>query len=657
MLLKVLHDFAKERNLFETVHLQKRTVHFLIPTDSNGNLIGNGIIPLSTKDANGKDRLGMELSMPRFPGENNGGKAFFLSDSCAAILGIEKNSGTGLLVEAKRLENPAKSFLHFWQRIMDAYAATKLPQMKALLSFKAKYLEVKNGTVSRQVPFIEIRSGKQDKTSEVGAKVSGGGWERLERATLSFQVDGNIIFDGNDLNHPITQYWNDVFRKEAFAGDEDPGDRSTVQSKGMCMVTGQADVPIARSHKPKILGIPNLSSGGYIVSFAKECPSFSSYGFEMGGNAPISEKVAASYALALQTLIDDENASVKVGKVKVCFWAKETANASTFFAQMLQKPDPKAVADFLKSPWAGMDRSLVKKDAFYSVTLAGNAGRVVVRHWMQQTVESARENFKKWFEDLDIRPIRSSSAGDAKKKRQVKEGTPPLAIFRLACATVRDAKDLQTDVAAQLYRAALEGTTPSVTLLKPIIAEFQSALVSDSKEKPRYPYNESRFALLKLVLNRNQKKGGFVIEPIVCETDDTAYNCGRLLAVFDELQDAAHEYKLEGPGVVERYYGTASSAPNSAFGILWRLHQHHLRKLRQMKKEGAARAIENRITGIARQFRQSSPKLPPEFPRTFNLVEQGRFALGFYQEKAVSEDRRIEAMKAKAEKEEKGVNV
>lgn len=100
--------------------------------------------------------------------------------------------------------------------------------------------------------------------------------------------------------------------------------------------------------------------------------------------------------------------------------------------------------------------------------------------------------------------------------------------------------------------------------------------------------NISRFALIRLILNRNRKEGEPMIKPEVFETDDPAYNCGRLLAIFDDLQMKAHEYRLEGAGVVERYYGTASSAPNSAFGILWRLHQHHLKKISRQGDKGKA---------------------------------------------------------------------
>lgn len=132
------------------------------------------------------------------------------------------------------------------------------------------------------------------------------------------------------------------------------------------------------------------------------------------------------------------------------------------------------------------------------------------------------------------------------------------------------------------------------------------------------------------------------MEAQVFETDDHAYNCGRLLAIFDDLQREAlstEGNRFDGAGVVEKYYGSASSAPNSAFGILWRLHQHHLKKISQKGDRGkaAAFAIKRKIAEIAALFPQPAPLQPPQFPRTFSLQEQGRFALGFYQQKAADD--------------------
>jgi CRISPR-associated protein Csd1 len=56
-----------------------------------------------------------------------------------------------------------------------------------------------------------------------------------------------------------------------------------------------------------------------------------------------------------------------------------------------------------------------------------------------------------------------------------------------------------------------------------------------------------------MILNRNsrtRKEGEQMIEPQVFETDDPAYNCGRLLAVLAEAQQKAHDYDLN-TGIAE----------------------------------------------------------------------------------------------------------
>ena len=135
----------------------------------------------------------------------------------------------------------------------------------------------------------------------------------------------------------------------------------------------------------------------------------------------------------------------------------------------------------------------------------------------------------------------------------------------------------------------------------------------------------------------------------VFETDDPAYNCGRLLAVFDSLQRSAHGRSFDGATIAERYFGSASTTPNTAFSLLWRLHQHHLKKLRQQGEKGqrAAAKIKNSITEIAGLYKPATAGVSPQFPRYFTLSEQGRFALGFYQQMAARKAAIDEYMKQK----------
>ena len=106
---------------------------------------------------------------------------------------------------------------------------------------------------------------------------------------------------------------------------------------------------------------------------------------------------------------------------------------------------------------------------------------------------------------------------------------------------------------------------------------------------------------------------------------DPAYLCGRLLSVLEAVQFAA--LGDINATIVDRYYGTASSAPASVFGRLLRGAQPHLAKL-QRDKPGAFYRIDLQLQDILSGFEEK------QFPHTLDLLSQGRFALGFYHQRA-----------------------
>ncbi len=636
MLLHSLYDYAQKQKLFDNLPLQKRNVHVLIAIDKQGDLRANTLIQLTHQDAKGKERIGQEHLMPRFPGENNGGKAYFLAESTIATLGRDKKSGECIPVDPKKGKNATKSFIHFWLQIQNAYNKTQDVRLKALLEFRSKYIKEEDGKVWAKLPFIRIennRKGEPELYGYVGQKKP----VMMKKLTIAFSIDGQpLTFDSE--SDPLRQYWFQYYAKSSFANDkgmDEDQKNDSERNLTLCLVTGETGVPIARSHKPKILGIPGLSSGGYIVSFAKEAPAFSSYGFEMGQNAPISERVAASYALALNKILDDNDTHLNIGPVSVCFWARHDQKISGLFNLLLNKAYPEQVKDFLMAPFSGIsDREILRKEKLYTVAFKGNAGRVAVQYWLEQPLETAQKNFTQWWNDLKITSL-----------YKLTDNAPPTyAIPVLARTTLRQTKEHKDDkLLAEriicLYRAALEKSRLPVTLLKSILDEFHSALVMNDDEKKRlYPFSTSRFALIKLILlrNPNRKEDDFMPTYELADTPDPAYNLGRLLAVLENLQDKYHNYERKGAGIVERYYGTASSAPASAFPLLCRLARHHLSKLKKGEKKGkaAAYAIERDITKIFTKFQPVVADQPPVFPRILTLEDQGKFALGFYQQKA-----------------------
>ena len=202
---------------------------------------------------------------------------------------------------------------------------------------------------------------------------------------------------------------------------------------------------------------------------------------------------------------------------------------------------------------------------------------------------------------------------------------------------IADVEKMHPDVPAQIYRAALEGVAPSLSLITPMLNQLRSRLIRD--EKYQLVYDQSRFALLKLILNRNRKESDMEIKPqLASDTNDPAYNCGRLLSVLSETQKKAQGYPKGFSGVAERYFGTASVSPATVLPLLLRLNRHHLDKIR--KSSGNAYE-EVTIRNIVAKFQPAGEGMPPVFPRTLNLQAQGRFALGFYQQQAEDANARI----------------
>ena len=136
---------------------------------------------------------------------------------------------------------------------------------------------------------------------------------------------------------------------------------------------------------------------------------------------------------------------------------------------------------------------------------------------------------------------------------------------------------------------------------------------------------QPREALTKLLLLSRQsgmEKEDFMVS-LNTGHPSTAYHCGRLLAALEATEQAAM------PGInstiVDRFYGTASSAPGSVLPGLTREAQPHLSKLRQ-DRPGAYQALQHRLEEILGAL--------PSFPRTLSQEGQGIFTLGYYHQRA-----------------------
>ena len=101
-----------------------------------------------------------------------------------------------------------------------------------------------------------------------------------------------------------------------------------------------------------------------------------------------------------------------------------------------------------------------------------------------------------------------------------------------------------------------------------------------------------------------------------------AYRLGRLFAVLERIQEAS----AGGPDklnstIRDRYYGAASSTPVAVFTTLLRLKNAHLKKLAVGQSAWFEKLVGEILDAVT------------DFPKHLPLPDQGRFALGYYQQR------------------------
>jgi CRISPR-associated protein Csd1 len=323
-------------------------------------------------------------------------------------------------------------------------------------------------------------------------------------------------------------------------------------------------------------------------------------------------------------LIEGEDTHITVGPLVYVFWTREEQPFS--IASLLSRAEPDEVRTLLNSAIAAKQSAThIKPSAFFATAFSASGGRVVVRDWLETTVEKAKTNLARWFalqaiigewgkSDAPFFPIQGYLRRDSK---QWVEGLSECVVPRVRQR--RDIQDVNPNVPRALIHLALAGgPLPRWLLAKAVTRNVCEQGVT-----------QSRAALIKMVLlssNRDSVVEGSM-EKLDPANNDSAYLCGRLLAVLEAIQREAM------PGVkatiTDRFFGTASSAPASVFGRLIRGSQPHLAKLRKDRR-AASEALQKRLEEIIHANLRT-------FPRVLTLEQQGIFAIGYYHQRA--EDR------------------
>lgn len=440
---------------------------------------------------------------------------------------------------------------------------------------------------------------------------------------VGFEVDGQKL-------EKSTKYygWWETYRRQIGGAAQDAGQR--------CLITGGMTAPMRTV--PKVSGL--MAVGGHTAGDAFLCfdkDAFASYGLDHSENAVVSEAAMTSVNAALRSLI--ESAPILAG-AKMLHWYKEPVEEkedilASFFGRRAagEKDNEEGYARRMDTALAAANQLITSaregrmpqklQNRYYIMPLSGASGRMMVRGWDEGSYETLYENIKAWFDDLRIVTYYGKGLCEAVKLSRLE-----YRLLKPAKAEKNISKRMADELAGlqpRLLYSILHNRPLPDEVGERALRYIRSAMLGSGDQKQERRPDLLACELLKAWIVRLQREKGGKIdmkETVNFDYPSTAYQCGRLMAVYAEIQKAA--LGDLNAGVVERYYTGASTAPAMVLGRLSSLSHYHLGK------------IENKGTRIYYQnmLDEISCNLTLPLPTSLTLQQQGEFALGYNQQHA-----------------------
>ena len=435
--------------------------------------------------------------------------------------------------------------------------------------------------------------------------------EKDRNGNIAFLVGGKRLNEEEAIQDEIISHY-EVVMKEI---------RNSRFDK--CSVCGSDSYPIVDLPHGMVKRVPDgQTSGCALVSYNDR--AYESYGLKGNENSSICSHCAQAYVASLNWLLSN-GSNVKNDKGKevyayrnrrnisedtaVVFWLRDALETSEL--DLLDEPDEGKIRQMfraIESGRASTTRNLAT-DEFYAITLSGSAARIAVRDWIETSVENLHADISHWFLDIEI------GRYDVDEKKIIRRFPRFWELVRAVKG--KGGKDaLHGRIGSALWKCAVLGASTPLWVLSATLSRIRAEQGNATAE---------RIALLKLILNRNQKGGLKFMAELDVSNRDTAYTCGRIFAVLESIQYHASGGNLNA-GVRERFFSFASAMPATAFGRLMKLTQHHISKI-SGEKPGLAVNLDKKLQELISRIEGS------RFPAVFSLEEQASFAIGYYHQR------------------------
>jgi CRISPR-associated protein Csd1 len=550
----------------------------------------------------------------------SGKTARLLIDNCGYVLGTYDNESNSFKKKAKE-KGEQKAHEIFKKDVSEKISLylkrlneiADLDELKPILKFYTDKKQQGIDIVSQEYFLTNIP--KKDRSGNIALLISG---------------------DDNKYVHEFDAVYRKII--DAYEAKQQELISGSVRK---CAVCGEERFPVGDFTHFPVKGVPGdkePAGGRKLISYNGDNNPFESYGMVGNENSMICTNCAKTYVEGMNWLLSS-GTKIKTKKNKddilytnrwprkrsisfgvdtaMVFWTRRNEKLDEI--DYLEAPNPADVVRLIESISSGTERDsrYLEPDRFYSCTLSGSAARIAVRDWIETSLFDFRKAIAKWFQDIAI----GEYDADLKNTK-----THYARLYDLARSCQRKNNDGRYDkddaslarVATYLWNASLKNIAPPLWILTKVL---QRARLD------KYGITAERAALIKLILNRHNRGGDFVItEKIEQGRRPVAYVCGQIFAVLESIQRAALGKNVNA-GIRERYFTFALTTPSPAFGRLFNLSSKHFTKLKT-EKPGLAVVLDKKLQELCKGIKIE------EFPSTFTLEEQGQFAIGYYHQKS-----------------------
>ena len=420
-------------------------------------------------------------------------------------------------------------------------------------------------------------------------------WDEMTKKTganVSFLLKGD-----KTIAACIPELINEI-KKEPLSIDE---------SMPFCLITGERTTPVRTATDTPISGSKNSAK---LVSFNND--TFLSYGKEQCANAPMSPSAEAAFSTAIKTMSGkDSHNKFVVGSRTFLFWASSNNEASKQAEEGLynllgyvedESDDPnrriEQVRKVFNSIYSGISPTS-PDDKFYFLGLAPNAARIAVVYWNESSLKDFAKKISDHFSDMDII--------DSRKDKKPYSG---LRNIMSAVALQGKVSDVQPNLPEAVIKSIVQGIPYPYSLISACIKRIRA----------EQDVRITRAAIIKAYLNRindNYQKIKVMIDK---ENTNQGYLCGRLFATLEYLQERSSNGLNS---IRSRYMNAASATPSAVFATILNLSVHHAEKL----DKGGQIFFEQLKSEIIDKISAKG------FPAHLSLQDQGRFMVGYYQQR------------------------